>query len=647
MRPLGWLSLAAAIWLTSTAAAQNAPPPPGQLPEFDEEHPETWVTGEVVADASAVRPGDTIRLAVIVRIAQTFHIYGPASTTFIPTEVTIEAPGLVLTGPPAYPPTERLEFFGEAIDAYRGVVVMRAAARAAADLAGGSVSVRVTVRYQGCTDQVCYPANEAHLAAEIPVAAAGAPVSPANGQWFAEGGSPTEPGPPPETVGPPPPAEALPGEPETEFQRMMREQGLAVVLVWAFFWGFLTSLTPCVYPIIPVTVAYFSAKTEGKLASRVFYAAAYAGGIAATFAALGVVFGLLGRQAGSLQSSPWFVAVIAAILLAFAGSMFGWYEIALPSSFTTSLQKGARSKGGAIGAFLLGATLGAVAAPCIGAFAGAILTYIFMAQDPYLGGLVLLVFGLGIGSLFFVLALFSGLIDRLPQSGDWMDAVKGFFAFVLIVQAIWIARVVINARVGPWAVPLAVGVVCVFWGAHTGAFDRLPETPSGGRRLAKALGLFLVLYGATLLVSTWVRHGTLFTEPFVAQDEIALAWRTDDRSLDDPGALARESGKPVLVDFRADWCVPCVRLEREVFSDPAVRRLLAERFVIVRADATASDSRVPALERDRYGEARLPFLALHRVDGTYDRETSRLLSEEAIQESLTPARFVEILSAVR
>jgi thiol:disulfide interchange protein len=220
-----------------------------------------------------------------------------------------------------------------------------------------------------------------------------------------------------------------------EFQRTLEEQGLLAALLLVFIAGILASLTPCVYPLIPITVGIFGAKQADTRLHAFGLSVVYVLGIAVTYSVLGVAAASLGTVFGGAMQNPWVLAAISLLFLVLGLSSLGVFEIRLPGAVQTKLSQ----TGGAgwAGAFVMGLVAGIIAAPCVGPIVAGILLYVAQQQDPMLGFGLLFTFAIGMGQLFLALGTFSSLLNRLPQSGGWMEGVKLIFGVVFIAMALY------------------------------------------------------------------------------------------------------------------------------------------------------------------------------------------------------------------
>ncbi|HXV76193.1 MAG TPA: cytochrome c biogenesis protein CcdA [Candidatus Polarisedimenticolaceae bacterium] len=224
-----------------------------------------------------------------------------------------------------------------------------------------------------------------------------------------------------------------------QLQQILNDQlqsgSLSAVFV-VFAAGVLTSFTPCVYPMIPVTVTYIGGAAAGNRLRACSLSAVYVGGLALIYATLGVVTALLGRQFGSFTREPWIYAGVAVLITLFGVTMLGWIEIPVPGFFGKIQSTGVR-RGGHLGALLIGMAAGFVAAPCTAPVLGLLLVYVANTRDVVWGGSLLLIFALGLGLLLMILGISSGLLASLPRAGRWMDRIKTVFGAGMLVIAAW------------------------------------------------------------------------------------------------------------------------------------------------------------------------------------------------------------------
>ena len=414
------------------------------------------------------------------------------------------------------------------------------------------------------------------------------------------------------------PAQASGGETDLFTQAVAR--GPLYAAGAAVLGGLLVSLTPCVYPMVAVTVSAFGAREARSRWEGAKLSAAFVLGIVCMFTPLGVVAGLTGSVFGTVLQNQWVVLAIALLFLAMAASMFGAFEMTLPSAVTNRLA--ALGGIGYRGAFGLGFVCGIIAAPCTGPVLTGILTWIAQTQSAGLGAAAMGAFSLGLGFPFFLVGAFA---VQLPKSGRWMVHVKSVLGIVLIIVALYF----INLH-WPWVSSLAqpsplffgVAVVLAVLGILIGAVHRDFAEPGAGGRALKATGVLLVSATGFLTIAA-------LTKPTAT-----LSWQTGDFVA--VRQKARMEQKPLLVDFTASWCVACKELDKLTFSDPAVERE-AGRFVALKVDAT--DDEDPKVEQalSEFRVKGLPTVILYDSEG---REAKRFTDFVAAEPFLAALRRV-------
>jgi thioredoxin:protein disulfide reductase len=406
------------------------------------------------------------------------------------------------------------------------------------------------------------------------------------------------------------------------FAQALSEGPLYATLA-AFASGLLVSFTPCVYPMVAVTVSVFGARSVKSRFEGFLLSAAFVAGIVLMFVPLGVVAGLTGGVFGTLLSSPWVIVSLSVLFLVLAASMFGAFELDLPSGLKNRLASSGGS--GFWGALVLGMICGPIAAPCTGPFLTGILAWITKTQSAAFGAGLMAAFALGLGVPFFLVGTFA---LQLPKSGRWMMHVKSLLGLVLVVVALYFLSTAFPALAAPARPGLAFRAVCagvIALGLALGAVHKPFEGSSAGVRLSKAAGVILTAGGAFLLLMGAIKP------------ERTLAWEAPlaEGPLGPLTAPARQralaESRPLIVDFTAAWCVACKEMEKHTFNDERVQRE-AGRFVAVRVDVTDDeDPRVKATTTE-HAVRGLPTVILFRSDGA---EAQRFTQQVEAEEFLT------------
>lgn len=471
---------------------------------------------------------------------------------------------------------------------------------------GLSGKVKLEVEYQPCLEGeggVCFPPTDQIIevkAADIPALAA-APVAPAPETPAPEVKAPEAKAPEAAPLAAPAPVQPVPAP------AAPASSGLLWALLAAFGWGLAASLTPCVYPMIPITMAIIGAKGGGR-ARGFLLSLSLVLGMAVTYTALGVVAGLSGSAFGAAAQKPAFLIPVSVLFAAFSLSLFGAFEIKLPDSLQAKLQ-GSGPRQGFGGAFIMGLVLGPLAAPCVGPFVGTVLVNIAGHQSVAAGALQLFVFALGMGVLFMAVGTFSA---GLPKSGDWLTRFKLIMGLVVLGFAAWNVRLIVPE----WANPVMWSLVMLVGAAVFGAFEAA-EGLLG--QLRRGLGLLMLVLGLLLgirAVESGLKVELLPRGGSAAAVEEHGAWMEQD--LEGARAKAKAEGKLVLVDIYAAWCAQCKELDEKTWPDPAVKAWIQKHAVAVRIDTDAK-------RKDLAGSLRIgsyPTVILMDGEG---REVRRIL----------------------
>jgi len=447
------------------------------------------------------------------------------------------------------------------------------------ELPAGAATAELRVSYQGCAeDGICYPPIKKTLSL-LPAASAAGTAPPAG---------PSAPG----------PAQAL-SESDAIAAGLQRD-GLVAVLASFFGFGLLLALTPCVFPMIPILSGIIVGQREKVGALRgLILSGTYVVAMAATYALAGLAAGLFGRNLQAAFQHPAVLVGTSVFFVALALSMFGFFHLQVPAAWQTRLERHSRvgHGGNLLGVAVMGSLSALIVGPCVAPPLAGALVYLARQGDPLVGGLALFVLGLGMGTPLLAVGASAGRL--LPRAGQWLEHVKHVFGVVSLGMAVWFL-----GRLLPPTLTLVLWALLLIGSAiFLGALEPLRDAASGWQRLWKSVGLALLCYGAVLIVGAAAGAEDVF-RPLapLASGRAAEAPASEQAFTPVKGlqgferelAAASAVGRPVLLDFYADWCVECKQLERRTFAHPEVQAALAP-FVLLRADVTANDEADRAL----------------------------------------------------
>jgi thiol:disulfide interchange protein DsbD len=544
---------------------------------------------ELLASQDGLPAGDSADLAVVFRVPEGYHITS-LETGFFFVEFDSSA-GLTFT-PAEFP---KPQVWHEE-DVYQGEIIVRSKVAAALDVEMAPRTIHARIGYQICSETgtfQCFFPVERELTLDLPILSKDLKPQPMNATIFgALAATPSE------TAN-----TGLVGSFETALAR-----GSFMALLLVFIGGILASFTPCVYPIIPITISYIGSRAAGNKFGGFILSLFFVLGLAVMYSSLGIIAALTGGVFGGLTQNPIVYGILIVIFIVMGISMMGAFDLQLPASWQGKLQSGQRK--GVIGAVFMGMAAGLIAAPCVGPILVALLTWVAKTGSVIVGFGLLFSFSLGMGLLFIVIGTFAGAITALPKAGQWMESVKHVFAWLLWGTAVYFAQFVLPKS---W-MPLLWAAFLMLLGIYVGAFKPFAEH-NWRWILSKWMGLLAVLAGAFFLlfglskITGWpqVSPGTAA----VAAAEMAPNWIVNDEE----GAFAKAAseGKPLMMDFYADWCVACVELDHKTYNRPEVLSR-AEKFVTLKMDFTRQDDWSKQMT-EKYGVKGMPTVIFFSPDG--------------------------------
>ena len=585
------------------------------------------------AFAFSVRALDARSVEIVFTVAEGYYLYREAFAA------AADGDGVKLAALQVPPGKHKFDdTFQKEVETYRG----RVAIKLAVDKAPADFTLRVTS--QGCADKgLCYPPMES--AAKVRLTGFGG-----DGQVLAQALPAAEAGTPPAAS-----VTAATAAPATAASTVSNDGGIEGALRGGRFWvvvgvffvaGLLLSFTPCVLPMLPILSSIIVGQGGGASRSRSFVLSlAYSLGMALVYTLLGVAAGLAGEGLAATLQNPWVLSAFALMLTLLAMSMFGFYELQLPAALRDGLSSRSSGLPGGqwLGVFAMGGLSALIVSPCVAAPLAGALLYISQTRDVALGGSALFSLAAGMSVPLLLVGASAGTL--LPRAGAWMESVKNAFGVLLLGVAWWIVSPVLPA-------PLAVagwGAVLLCAAVFLGVFDRLPEGAGSGARLGKTLGFVLAIAGAVQVVgaSLGATDPLQPLKPLAARAGVAtgLASAASEgvrfqrvRTVDELDRALRGAGRPVMLDFYADWCVSCKEMERFTFADPRVRSRL-DRALLLQADVTANSPDDRALLK-RFQLFGPPGIVFFNAQGQ-PIEGARIIGYQS------PERFLQSLQAAQ
>ena len=494
--------------------------------------------------------------------------------------------------------------------------------------AGGDF--RVLVSYQGCADKgLCYPPQTAVIAAGVQ----GGQV--VNAVWRGEDSAATA------AATPALPVAAAPVSESARVESALKSGSLPTIAGVFLVAGLLLAFTPCTLPMVPILSSIIVGQGAPVSRLRGFtMALAYSLGMALVYTGFGVVAGLLGEGLAAALQNPWMLGAFALMLAALSLSMFGVYQLQMPGFIQTRLtETSGRMPGGKfIGVFVMGGLSALIVGPCVAAPLAGALVFISQTKNVVIGGLALFSLAMGMSVPLLLVGVSAGSL--LPRAGGWMEGVKHFFGVLLLAVALWIVSPVLPG----WAPLMIVGAGLLVGAAYLKLFDRLPERAPGRQRFGKGVALVLAVLGVAQVVGALsgganplqpLRHLARGGEGAVTTTAVNAADFKRVRTVDELNATLKTAGRPVVLDFYADWCVSCKEMAHLTFSAPDVRARMGNALLL-QVDVTANSADDKALLK-RFGLFGPPGILFFDPQG-HERADARVIGFEP------PQRFAASLT---
>lgn len=523
--------------------------------------------------------GSELKIAVAVAVGETWHInsHTPNDEFLIPTNLKINSDNGFVFNKVIYPPDKEYNFgfSDQPVVVYEGKFIIGAALLVPGSISPGDYQVELELEYQACNDAACMPPTSIKDTINVSVVDISNPVNEINTEIFSLIGFSDQ--------------QPTTKSNEDSIASTLESSGLILSIIFVFIGGLALNLTPCVYPLIPITIGYFGGQSEGRTSRLFILGLLYVLGMALTYSVVGIVTALSGAIFGALLQNPIVIIVIALVFVTLSLSMFGLYELKMPD---TLVAKAGSAKSGIFGAFFMGLTLGIVAAPCIGPFVLGLLTYVAAKGDVFYGFFMFFFLAVGLGFPYLLLALFSGKIKSLPRAGFWMEGVKHIFGFILLGMAIYFIGPLLPKNVNEFALPVFIlGSVLYLL-----IFDKMGNDVKGFR-------IFKYIFSIVMVTAS-----LYFLYP---SENKSLEWNY---YSDDLYNEAVSNNQKIIIDFYADWCIPCKELDALTFSD---QRVIDEskNFSAFKIDMTKTMSDETERIRNKFNIIGMPTVLIFNSRG--------------------------------
>lgn len=404
-----------------------------------------------------------------------------------------------------------------------------------------------------------------------------------------------------------------------DLKSIEEKSGIAISLLTIFIAGFLLSFTPCIYPMIPITLGIIGARSQGKPFKGFTLSLTYVLGISVIFSIFGLAASYFGTAFGSMLQSKPVLIFLTALFFIMALSMFGMFEIQLPGSFASGLRTKSE-RGGYIGAFLLGIAAGVVASPCSSPVLVGMIAYVAQLKNPFLGFLYFFVFAWGLGILFLALGTFPALLTSIPKAGGWMVEIKNFFGLMLLAAAFYFLHILLYKY--PLFFMITTGSALIILSVFTGAFYQINQQSPNYLKFKKSVGLVFFILGVLFFFKVFIPQTYDATsqtqQTSVTQKATSIAWI---RNIEEGKKTAGEQKKPVFIDFYADWCVPCKEMDSTTFKDPRIIEESA-RFIALKSDNTEPNEGAMKLLKEHGLQPAFPTIIFYDSTGNFNGEAT-------------------------
>lgn len=543
---------------------------------------------------------DTIKIAVELSIKSKYHInsFYTDDPSLIKTELIYNGDKNFKLAGLFYPEDKlyKFEFSENKIRVYEGTVLIGSMFIPETSVTNGEYKIIQNLTYQACDDKMCYAPRSINIETPVKINKDGLSSDYINRDIFSKidfnkpAHSEIIKG---ETKISENPRSETPASDEEQVSRFIEERGILLGIILIFLGGLALNLTPCIYPLIPITISYFGAQVSGNKFQSIMMGVFYALGMAVTYSSLGLFAALTGSLLGTALQNPFVIIAVALVLFVLSLSMFGLYEIKIPQKLAMA---GGKSRTGYFGSLLMGLLVGFIAAPCIGPFVLSLLVYVGKIGNPLTGFLLFFVLSMGLGLPYVFLAASSSSLSKLPRSGEWMEGVKIIFGFILIIMGINTLAPVIPKNIYAILFPLFI----ILSGCYLLLIDKKGLTSKVFTKIKFIIAILAIIYGSWNLKPESVKE--------------SVEWKMLN-SIQQITESIKTEKKPVLIDFYADWCAQCKELDEFTYTDKDIIELTKSTNNI-KIDLTKENTGIT----DKFGIKGLPVVIFMNSSGEEIKE---------------------------